>query len=82
MILKQWYQQQRVAMKQNTKIHKEACCFALKVGLKRSNKEKKYNKELVKNIISLQISKPILIRSRGLEKIEKLISGEGRLLGT
>ena len=49
--------QKQVVTKQATKIHTEARHLALKLDLKSTNNERKYNKEFVNNLIFLKINK-------------------------
>ena len=73
----------QVFIKQKAKIHTEARCFALKVALDSTNKERKYGKEFAKTFMFFRINKRgVLIRSGGWKnpKTDKR-GGGGRLLG-
>ena len=71
MIMKQRKEQKQVVIKHNTKIYTEARNFASKnwawiVLTKKGNKVR-----FTKNVIFHKISKRVLIKSEGSEKIEK-----------
>ena len=82
MTIKQWKKQKLLFIKQKTKISTEACYFALKVGLNRSNKERKYKTKFATNFVFLNIKMGVLIRSGSWKEILKLINGGGYLLST
>ena len=61
--------QKQVVIKQKSKLHREACYLAFKVGLNSTSKERHYNKEFVKNFLFVNIDKlGFLLRSRRVEK--------------
>ena len=49
--------QRHVVLKQKTKIHTELHCFALKLCLNSTNKERNCNKEVVETSFSSEINK-------------------------
>ena len=70
--------QKSVLIKQKAKIYTKVRCFALKLDLTSTNKERKYNKKFVKNFIFLKINKwKGLQRSGGWKQSKKLISSGG-----
>ena len=65
----------QVVVKQKTKIHTEARYFALTVGLNSTIKERKCNKEFVKNYLFLKVNKQGVQRRYGVLKTIKKLGG-------